>query len=277
MKKTKKRKIAAMEFSRRQLPVSLIDVSVAEDTFDKKELKNRATYFLLNGETEFSVNDTGNGRFALLAFERDFYALKLSGVKEIKARVYSFTERHAQAFTLVEKLKNERLGAMEEAYLMQRLVSEHSFTQDDIASLVGKSRPSVANTLRLLKLEPQVVGLIESGRLSAGHARTLIKVPKEKQLAFAEEALRREFSVREMERAVKAFLTPPEILQKEKEAKAVAKSQELKALVERMRAVLGTKVSLIGNDKKGRIYIDYYSQEDLYRFEEFLEIIENNR
>ena len=277
MKKTKKRKIAAMEFSRRQLPVSLIDVSVAEDTFDKKELKNRAAYFLLNGETEFSVNDTGNGRFALLAFERDFYALKLSGVKEIKARVYSFTERHAQAFTLVEKLKNERLGAMEEAYLMQRLVSEHSFTQDDIASLVGKSRPSVANTLRLLKLEPQVVGLIESGRLSAGHARTLIKVPKEKQLAFAEEALRREFSVREMERAVKAFLTPPEILQKEKEAKAVAKSQELKALVERMRAVLGTKVSLIGNDKKGRIYIDYYSLEDLYRFEEFLEIIENNR
>ena len=274
MKKTKKRKIAAMEFSRRQLPVSLIDVSVAEDTFDKKELKNRAAYFLLNGETEFSVNDTGNGRFALLAFERDFYALKLSGVKEIKARVYSFTERHAQAFTLVEKLKNERLGAMEEAYLMQRLVSEHSFTQDDIASLVGKSRPSVANTLRLLKLEPQVVGLIESGRLSAGHARTLIKVPKEKQLAFAEEALRREFSVREMERAVKAFLTPPEILQKEKEAKAVAKSQELKALVERMRAVLGTKVSLIGNDKKGRIYIDYYSQEDLYRFEEFLERIE---
>lgn len=277
MKKTKKRKIAAMEFSRRQLPVSLIDVSVAEDTFDKKELKSRAAYFLLNGETEFSVNDTGNGRFALLAFERDFYALKFSGVKEIKARVYSFTERHAQAFTLVETLKNERLGAMEEAYLMQRLVSEHSFTQDDIASLVGKSRPSVANTLRLLKLEPQVVGLIESGRLSAGHARTLIKVPKEKQLAFAEEALRREFSVREMERAVKAFLTPPEILQKEKEAKAVAKSQELKALVERMRAVLGTKVSLIGNDKKGRIYIDYYSQEDLYRFEEFLEIIENNR
>ena len=80
-----------------------------------------------------------------------------------------------------------------------------------------------------------------------------------------------------MERAVKAFLTPPEILQKEKEAKAVAKSQELKAFVERMRAVFGTKVSLIGNAKKGRIYIDYYSPEDLYRFEEFLDIIENNR
>lgn len=277
MKKTKKRKLAAMEFYKKQLPISLIDVAVSEEAFEQKELKNRAAYFLINGETEFSVNDTGNSRFALLAFERDFYALKLSGAKVIQARVYAFTEQHAQAFTLVEKLKNERLGAMEEAYLMKRLIDDHAFTQDDVAALIGKSRPSVANTLRLLTLDAQVVGLIESGKLSAGHARTLVKVAKDKQLAFAEEAIRRDFSVREMERAVKAFLTPPEILQKEKEAKAAAKSQELKALVERMRGVLGTKVSLIGNAKKGRIYIDYYSPEDLYRFEEFLEIIENNR
>ncbi|MBO5240588.1 MAG: ParB/RepB/Spo0J family partition protein [Clostridia bacterium] len=277
MKKTKKRKIAAMEFTRRQMPISLIDASLPEEDFDKKELKNRAAYFLLNGEPELSVNDTGNGRYALLAAERDFYALKASGVREIQARVYAFTDEHAEAFSIVEKLKNERLGAMEEGYLMKRLISDHAFTQDDVAALIGRSRPAVANTLRLLTLDAQVVGLIESGRLSAGHARTLVKVPKEKQLAFAEEAIRRDFSVREMERAVKAFLTPPEILQKEKEAKAAAKSEELKALVERMRAVLGTKVSLIGNAKKGRIYIDYYSPEDLYRFEEFLEIIENNR
>ena len=266
-----------MEFTRKEMPISLIDVSVPEDEFDKKELKNRATYFLLNGEIEFAVNDTGNGRYALLAAERDFYALKATGAREIKARVYAFTDQHAEAFSIVEKLKNERLGAMEEGYLMKRLVSEHSFTQDDVAALIGRSRPAVANILRLLTLEPQVVGLIESGRLSAGHARALVKVPKEKQFAFAQEALRRDFSVREMERAVKAFLTPPEILQKEREAKAAAKSQELKELVQRMRMVLGTKVSLIGNDKKGRIYIDYYSPEDLYRFEEFLDIIENNR
>ena len=255
MKKIKKRKIAAMEFTRRTLPISLIDVSVAEDTFEKKELKNRAAYFLINGEIEFAVNDTGNGRVSLLAAERDFYAMKASGAREIKARVYAFTEKHAEAFSIVEKLKNERLGAMEEAYLMKKLVSEHSFTPDDVAALIGRSRPAVANILRLLTLDAQVVGLIESGRLSAGHARTLVKVPKEKQFAFAEEAIRRDFSVREMERAVKAFLTPPEILQKEKEAKAAAKSQELKAFVERMRMALGTKVSLIGNAKKGRIYI----------------------
>ena len=266
-----------MEFTKRTLPISLIDVACLEEEFDKKELKNRAAYFLINGESEFAVNDKGDGRFALLASERDFYAFKSTGATQIKARVYAFTDKHAEAFSIVEKLKNERLGAMEEAYLMKKLIADHSFTQDDVAALIGRSRPAVANILRLLTLDGQVVGLIESGKLSAGHARTLVKVPKEKQFAFAEEALRRDFSVREMERAVKAFLTPPEILQKEKEAKAAAKSEELKELVQRMRMVLGTKVSLIGSDKKGRIYIDYYSPEDLYRFEEFLEIIENNR
>jgi ParB family chromosome partitioning protein len=140
---------------------------------------------------------------------------------------------------------------------------------------VGKSRPNVANTLRLLTLAPEVIGLIESGKLSAGHARTLVKVDKDKQYAFAEEALKRDYSVREMERAVKAYLTPPEVLKQENAAKAAAKSEELKAFVERMRRVYRTKVSLIGNDKKGRIYIDYYSPEDLYRFEEFLDMIEN--
>ena len=159
--------------------------------------------------------------------------------------------------------------------MMQKLVKEHGLTQDDVAALIGKSRPAVANTLRLLTLAPEVIGLVESGKLSAGHARTLVRVPQSQQYAFAEEALKREYSVREMERAVKAFLTPPEVLEQEKQAKAAAKTAELKAFVERMRRIYRTKVSLIGNDKKGRIYIDYYSAEDLYRFEEFLDIIEN--
>ena len=103
-----------------------------------------------------------------------------------------------------------------------------------------------------------------------------MKVPPEQQHAFAEEAIKRGYSVREMERAVKAFLTPPEVLQQEKQALAAAKSAELKALVERMRRVFRTKVSLIGSYKKGRLYIDYYSPEDLYRIEEMLSVLEDN-
>ena len=277
MKKTKRRQRFDTTFERKVIPESLIDTATSLDDYDKKQLKNRSAYFMLNGAPEFAVNETENGRFKLLANERDFFAVKLTGAREIAVRVYSFTDENAERFSLLERLKTERLGAMEEGYLMQRLIKEFGFTQDDIASLIGKSRPAVANTLRLLTLTPEVVGLVESGKLSAGHARTLVKVPKEKQLAFAEEAIKRDYTVRDMERTVKAYLTPPEILQKEMDAKAQAKSQQLKEFVERMRSVYRTKVSLIGNDKKGRIYIDYYSPEDLFRFEEFLDIIEQYR
>ena len=275
MKKTKKRNTLNFSYTQKTVPISLIDTTTDESSWDKKELKARATYFLLNGASEFSVNESENGRFKLLALERDFWAYKLTGAREVSVRVYSFNDKNAECFSLIERLKTERLGVMEEAYLMKRLIDEFSFTQDDIGALIGKSRPNIANTMRLLTLTPEVIGLIESGKLSAGHARTLVKVDKEKQYAFAEEALKREYSVREMERAVKAYLTPPEILQRENAAKAAAKSQELKAFVERMRTVYRTKVSLIGNDKKGRIYIDYYSPEDLYRFEELLDMIES--
>ncbi len=273
MKKAKRTKIFNVEYENKTLPLSLIDGG-EEGDWDKKELRTRATYFLLNGAPTFSVNEE-NGRFRLLAAEKDFYAAKAAGITEVPVRVYRFNERNGEAFSCVERLKSGALGTMEEAYLMQRLIAEFSFTQEDVGALIGKSRPAVANTLRLLTLTPEVVGLIESGRLSAGHARTLVRVKKEEQLAFAKEAIERGYSVREMERAVKAYLTPPEILQQEKQAKAAAKSEQLKAFVERMRGVFRTKVSLIGNDKKGRIYIDYYSAEDLYRFEEFLEILEN--
>lgn len=274
MERNKKRKNLDVSYERKSIPVSLIDVDSTLDSWDKKLLKTRSAYFMLNGAPEFAVNEKEDGRFRLLAADADFYAAKFSGLKEVTARIYRFSDRNAEIFSIVERLKTEKLGAMDEAYLMKRLSSEFSLTQDDIAALIGVSRPAVANTLRLLTLDGAVVGLIESGKLSAGHARALVRIPKEKQLAFAEEGIKRGYTVREMERTVKAYLTPPEILQKEKEAKAQARGAQLKAFVERMRGVYRTKVSLIGNDKKGRIYIDYYSPEDLYRFEEFLDIIE---
>ncbi|MBE7078775.1 MAG: ParB/RepB/Spo0J family partition protein [Clostridiales bacterium] len=276
MKRIKRKKIFDVDYEKKVVPIRLIDADTSFEDWDKKELKTRSTYFLLNGVPEFSVNQQENGRMKLLAADKDFYAAGGMGVTELTVRVYRFSEKNAEVFSCVEKLKNGRLGAMEEAYLMERLIKEFSMTQDDVGSLIGKSRPAVANTLRLLTLVPEVIGLVESGRLSAGHARTLVKVPQKQQLAFAEEGLKRGYSVREMERAVKAFLTPPEILQQEAEAKAAARGEELKALVERMRGVFRTKVSLIGNAKKGRIYIDYYSAEDLYRIEEFLDVLEKN-
>lgn len=275
MKRVRRKKAFNVDYQKQTVRAALIDTKTSAEDWDAKELRTRAAYFLLNGTPEFSVNATANGRYVLLAAERDFQAAKSMGISDFEVRVYEFNDKNAESFSLIEKLKAGNLGAMEEAYLMKNLVKEHGFTQDDVAALIGRSRPAVANTLRLLTLNPEVVGLVESGQLSAGHARTLVRVPQEQQLGFAQSAIKRGYSVREMERAVKAFLTPPEILRKQKEVQAAAKSEELKALVERMRRVYRTKVSLIGNDKKGRIYIDYYTPEDLYRFEEFLDMIES--
>ena len=289
MKRTRKIPIPASSAEEREIAVADIDCADDGARYEEQSisdggaagappeaLKKRAAYLLLNGVPPLVVNEEKGGRYRLLAGKNDLAAAKLAGISSVPARIYRFSERDAEIFALTETLKRDSAGAMEGAYLMRRLISEFGWTQDEIAAGIGKSRPAVANSLRLLTLAPEVVGLVESGRLSAGHARALVSVPKEKQFAFAEEALKRGYSVRETERAVKAFLTPPEVLQSEKAAAAAAKSAELKALVERMRAVFRTMVSLIGNDKKGRIYIDYYTPEDLYRFEEMIAVLESS-
>ncbi len=271
-KQTKRRKLVNTEYEERDVLVHKVTHNPVE--IDERDLQARAAFLLLDGAPMFAVNFMQDGGYKLLANERDFLAVKSTGVTHIKARVYQFSEKRADIFRITEKLKTENLGAMDRAYLMKKLIEDYSLTQDDVAAFIGASRPAVANILRLLTLAPEVIGLIESGELSAGHARTLVKVPTDKQLAFANEAIRRQYSVREMERAVKAFLTPPEVLAAEKESMRAAQNEELRSFVERMRGVLRTKVSLVGNNKKGRIYIDYYSTEDLYRLEEYLDIIE---
>ena len=274
MKKQKRTDAFCVDCEKRTVGIEKILPQISFESFDRKTLRARAAHFLLNGVPEFSVNEQEDGTYRLLAADGDFYAAKSIGTKEFSVRVYRFTGENEEAFSCIESLKTNTLGAIEEGHLMRKLV-EFGLTQDDIASLVGRSRPAIANTLRLLTLSPEVIGLIESGQLSAGHARTLVRVPLSQQFAFAQECIKRGYSVREMEGAVKAFLTPNGDEEAQKQARSAAKNAEIKALVQRMRSVFKTKVSLIGNERKGRIYIDYYSAEDLYRFEEYLDMIES--
>ncbi len=275
MKRQKRADVFRIEHEKCKIAIGKIQPQRSVEAFERKELRARAAHFLLNGVPEFSVNVTQDGRYRLLAADRDFYAAKSIGTQELDVRVYRFPEENAEAFSCIEDLKSNTLAIMDEAHLMRRLVEEFGLTQDDVASLIGRSRPAVANTLRLLTLAPEIIGLIESNQLSAGHARTLVRVPAAQQLAFAQECIKQGYSVREMESAVKAFLASDTDAEAQKQAKAAAKNAEIKALVQRMRSVFQTKVSLIGNEKKGRIYIDYYSAEDLYRFEEYLDMIES--
>ena len=149
---------------------------------------------------------------------------------------------------------------------MKQLMEEYDITQEDLAERIGKSRSAIANTLRLLTLEPAVIDLVSTGQLSQGHARALITLPKNEQVAIAKKAVVKRLSVREVEQEVKNYYNPPQERRKNAEM-----SVELKDLIVRMQRGFGTKVSAIGNDRKGRIYIDYYTRDDLDRISDILE------
>lgn len=168
------------------------------------------------------------------------------------------------------KLKQYDTNAVEAARL-QKMLTERGYTQIEIAVATGKSRSAIANEIRLLSLDEGVLAMVERGELSAGHARSLLRVPREKQLPFALETVRGGYSVRRTERAVKVFVTPPEVIRAEKEAFAAVSGERLRAFVDSLREHLRLKVSLVGSVVKGRIFIDYFSEEELRRIEAFVD------
>ena len=154
---------------------------------------------------------------------------------------------------------------------MKSLMNDYGLTQEDLADRIGKSRPAIANTLRLLSLSPEVMKMVASGALSAGHARAMISVPQIDQIKIANSAVKEGLSVRDIEKKVKDYFMTPE--EKAKKKQKIELSLELKELISDMQRVLGTKVNAIGNDKKGRIYIDYYTRDDLDRLSEMIEYL----
>ena len=243
--------------------------------FDEQAMKELADSILKHGVImPIVVNDNGDGTYMIIAGERRFRACKLAGRNTIPVVIRKYSAREIKEISLIENLQREDLNPIEAATAMKQLMLEYKLTQDELAERIGKSRPAVANTLRLLNLAPDVMSLVAEGKLSAGHARTLVPLPAEAQMQVAGEAVKGQFSVRELEKKVRTYNVPPEVLEERKKKKRALASIELKQLVERMRFTFRTKVSLIGTDKKGRIYIDYYSRDDLDRIAEILDIID---
>ena len=220
------------------------------------------------------VNKKKDGSFMIIAGERRYRASILAGKKTIPVVIRDYSDKEIQEISLIENLQREDLNPIEAATAMKQLMNDYKLTQDELAERIGKSRPAIANTLRLLNLCPEVTSLVSEGKLSAGHARTIVMLSAENQIKFANEAVKNQTSVRELEKKVRSFSLPPELLDEKKKKKRSIASVELKQLVDRMRFAFRTKVSLIGTDKKGRIYIDYYSRDDLDRISEILDILD---
>lgn len=211
------------------------------------------------------VTELGDGKYELIAGERRMRASMLAGLSTIPCIVKSFTESDRAEIALIENLQREDLNPIEEAKAYRALMDKSGMTQEELANKLGKSRPAIANSLRLLTLSPNVLELVEAGRLSAGHARTLAVIKDQKvQESYAKAAADKKMSVRQLERMVAHYLNP-------KKPTRIYNSPELKELVNNMQHTFGTKVKAIGNNEKGRIYIDYYTKDDLIRIYDLVE------
>lgn len=245
-----------------EIDISLIDRNQNQPrkNFDEKALKELAHSIKQHGIIQPLVLRKMGERYQIVAGERRFRASKMAGLKKVPAIVKEFSEREVSEIAIIENLQREDLNPIESAKAIQSLIDSYNLTQETVADRIGKSRSAVANTLRLLTLPDEIISLVEQSKLSAGHARTLLAVedPK-KQVELALFCVQKKISVRDLETMVKNLNKPA------KEKQKPVQSLELKAFVEDLNKKFATKVSVIGNDKKGRIYIDYYTSADLQR------------
>lgn len=221
--------------------------------------------------TPLIVTPKDDGRYMIIAGERRYRAAKIAGLISVPVCVRECTPVQIDELSLIENIQREDLNPIEVAFAIKKLIDDYGYTQEEAASRIGKARPTVANLLRLIELTEPVRRLVADGRLSAGHARCLVVVgDPDLQLTLAEKGCDDKMSVREFEKLVKTTLKP------KKAAPPVVQSLELKDMIVRMQRTFGTKVSLLGNDNKGRIFIDYYTADDLGRLESMLTFLEKN-
>lgn len=238
--------------------------------FDEDALKELAASIKVHGIVQpIVVNQQENGDYMIIAGERRWRAANLCGLATVPAIVKNYTAKQIKEISIIENLQREDLNPIEAARAIKQLMDEYGLTQETVADRIGKSRPNIANTLRLLTLTPEVVSMVEKGQLSAGHARCLVVLDDAKQqLKLAQAVVSRNMNVRELEKAVKNITNPVKKIVTRPE-----QSLELKELINQMQKTFATKVTAIGNDTKGRIYIDYYTRDDLDRIAELLDLL----
>ncbi len=213
------------------------------------------------GVIEPIVVRPSQGGYELVAGERRLLACKKAGLRSVPAIIKEAGEEDAMEMALIENLQREDLNAIDEARAYMTLVSEFNLTQEDLATKVGKDRSSVANCLRLLKLADTVLDMIRSGAITSGHGRALLGLDEPtEQIAVARKAAAKGMSVRETEALVNRL-----VRRKKKSSSARARSPEIVELEERLRRFLATAVRITWRGRKGKIEIDYYSNEDLER------------
>ena len=233
--------------------------------FEETSLNELAESIRVHGIVQPLIVKQKGSRYMIIAGERRFRAARLAGLSEVPVLVTDYDEAQIHEVSLIENIQRENLNPIEEAAAIRFLMKQHDMTQEEVSARLGKSRPAIANALRLLQLPESVIELLKSGVLSAGHGRALAGLTDRAQIEqLAQECVEKEYSVRALEEKIKS-------LSEKKKPAATAKKEkkhlpaELANLEESFRESLGTKVSLAGSNTRGKITIEYFSREDLER------------
>ena len=241
-------------------------------TFNDESLEELALSIKEHGIIQPLIVKKDGNNYLIIAGERRYRAAEKIGLKELPVIVRDFNEQKAREISLIENLQREDLNAIEEAQAIKELMKAYDLTQEEIAKKLGKARPSIANAVRLLNLPESLQDAVKTGVLSAGHARALLAIPDKKtQLELATKAIDEGWSVRQIEKEVKYILKPETRPTKLTEQVKAKMSLEMRQFVDDMTRVFATKVRLMGNETKGRIMIDYYTNEDLQRIYELID------
>ena len=248
-----------------EIKLSMIDPKSDQPRkyFDKAALEELAASIAENGLLQpILVREYANGRYQIIAGERRFRASKIAGLSEIPAIVLERDDRKVAEIALIENIQREDLNPVEEAMAYRALIKEYDLTQEELSEKVGKSRSAIANTMRLLDLPDEILTMVASGDLSAGHARTLLGVKdRDNMLILADKTIELDYSVRQLEEEVKR-------INKQKKEEPIEEEEipvvdYFREMENRMMSHLGRKVKIDGKGRKKSVTLFYEDNEDL--------------
>ena len=251
----------------KEIEIGLIDRNPDQPrkNFDEEALNELAESIKTHGVIQPIIVKQVGDRYTIIAGERRWRASRIAGLKTIPCVIKDYSEQAISEIAIIENLQREDLNPIESAVAIRNLINQFNLTQDEVADKIGKSRPAVANTLRLLALPQNIIALVESNKISAGHARALLAVEdtkKQKEIALS--IIEKNLTVRDVENIIKNLNRPATVKPVQQ------KSLELKDFENKIKRVFATKVQIKGTDSKGKIVIDYYSKDDLNRIYDIL-------
>ena len=254
----------------KEIEIGLIDRNPDQPRkiFDDEALAELASSIKNYGVIQPIIVKEVDGRYVIIAGERRWRASRLAGLKTIPCVIKDYTEQEVSEIAIIENLQREDLNPIESAKAIKSLIAQFDLTQDEVADKIGKSRPAVANTLRLLLLPDAIINLVETNKITAGHARALLAIDNPaKQKEIAIQIIEKGLTVRDVENLIKMMNKP------KTETSKPEKTLEIKDFEDRIKKLFLTKVSIKGTESKGKIVIDYYSKDDLDRIYDII----NNR